>query len=440
MRHRGRKILAGLLACLLLQPAGGCSVPQPLRTTEQTRERDVERTAALPARYDYREAGRCPAPESQGSLGTCWAFATMMALESALMPEEQWNFSEDHISLRNSFGMDQDMGGDYTMSMAYLLAWQGPVTEEADPYGDGISPDGLEAVKHVQEIQMLAPKDYEAIKRAVYFRGGVQTSLYTAAGGGAIAAEYYNEETHSYCYRGSEGPNHDVVIVGWDDAYPRENFTEDPGMDGAFLCMNSWGEGFGENGLFYVSYGDTNLGNHSLVYTGIEEPDNFDRIYQSDLCGWLGQLGYGDEEAYFANVYEAEADGTLEAVGFYAVGEDTQYEVYIIEETADGEQLRLGRPAASGSFEHAGFYTVRLEEPVSVEAGTRFAAAVRVRTPGSVHPVAIEYAGSGGGLPGTVDLDDGEGYISADGRLWSRTEEQSGNVCLKVYGKDRGGS
>ena len=45
------------------------------------------------------------------------------------------------------------------MSMAYLLAWQGPVLESQDPYGDGISPDGLDLCKHVQEIQVLPSKD-----------------------------------------------------------------------------------------------------------------------------------------------------------------------------------------------------------------------------------------------------------------------------------------
>ncbi len=66
-----------------------------------------------------------------------------MALESRVRPEWNVSFSEDHMSLRNSFHFSQNAGGEYTMSMAYLLAWQGPVLEEEDPYGDGYSPDGL---------------------------------------------------------------------------------------------------------------------------------------------------------------------------------------------------------------------------------------------------------------------------------------------------------
>ena len=46
------------------------------------------------------------------------------------------------------------------------------------PYGDGISPIGLSAVRHVQEVRMPAEKDYEAVKQTVYLHGGVESSLY----------------------------------------------------------------------------------------------------------------------------------------------------------------------------------------------------------------------------------------------------------------------
>jgi C1A family cysteine protease len=403
-------------------------------TEQEESEEDPEAVYPLPGRFDYRECGRLPRVGSQGDLGTCWAFATMLALESALLPEENWDFSEDHISLKNSFGMDQDMGGDYTMAMAYLLAWQGPVREEDDPYGDGISPEGLRAVKHVQEIQIPGAGDFDAVKRAVYFHGGVQTSLYMGMENEESRSEFYNEETFAYYYNGSEASNHDVVIVGWDDQYPKENFTYTPGQDGAFLCVNSWGAQFGDQGLFYVSYEDVNIGTHNLVYTRVEEPDNYDAVYQSDLCGWLGQLGYGDDTAYFANVFRAEAAETLEAVGFYATDENTEYEIYAWDGAREWETLRLGLPLCRGSFRKKGFYTVDLPEPVELKAEEEFTVAVFIRTPGSIHPVAIEYQNRGHEAMARVDLSDGEGYISADGRLWTRVEtEQDSNVCLKAY-------
>ena len=110
----------------------------------------------------------------------------------------------DHMTMHNSFLLGQDEGGEYTMSMAYLLAWQGPVPESEDPYGDGYSPDNLKPSKHVQEIQVLGPKDYDAVKRAVYLKGGVQSSLFTSMRDYESESVYYNRETNSYCYIGNE--------------------------------------------------------------------------------------------------------------------------------------------------------------------------------------------------------------------------------------------
>ena len=91
------------------------------------------------------------------------------------------------------------------------------------------------------------------------------------------------------------------------------------------MCQNSWGGSFGNDGLFYVSYADVTIAGQAIAYTRIESTDNYDRIYQTDPCGWQGSLGYGKEMCWFANRYEAEEAELLAAVGFYATGTDTTY-------------------------------------------------------------------------------------------------------------------
>ena len=88
-----------------------------------------------------------------------------------------------------------------------------------------------------------------------------------------------------------------------------------------------------------MSYYDANIGIYNVVYTGIEETDNYDNIYQSDLCGWVGQLGYEKENAFFANVYETKKEESIEAVGFYALGKDTEYKIYLVEEFENKNSL-----------------------------------------------------------------------------------------------------
>ena len=86
---------------------------------------DKDTSAIVPASYDLRERDRVSTIYNQGSYGTCWAFAATSALESSLRPEEKVNFSVDHMSMSNSFHANQYDGGEYTMGMAYLAAWQG---------------------------------------------------------------------------------------------------------------------------------------------------------------------------------------------------------------------------------------------------------------------------------------------------------------------------
>ncbi len=406
-------------------------------TNTLTMTDNSEGVSPVPTKYDLREKLRVSQIRDQGTYGTCWAFAATSALESSLMPEENLLFSVDHMSMSNSFNVNQYDGGDYTMGMAYLAAWQGPVYDADDPYGDGVTRDDLTAVKHVQEIRIIDGKDYQGIKEAVFKYGGVQTSLYSTITSSKARTQYYNRDTNSYCYMGSEKPNHDVVIIGWDDNYPKENFNVDLEGDGAFICQNSWGTQFGDNGVFYVSYYDTNVGTHNVVYTGIEDTDNYDNIYQSDLCGWVGKMGYDKEDMYGANVFTAGSAETLKAASFYATASDTSYKLYVVKNFNNEYSFSDRTLVAEGTLEDAGYYTVNFNEPVDVEAGERYAIVLYINTPGSTHPMAIEYD-SGEKSMATVDLEDGEGYISYDGVAFINVKEkQDCNLCIKAFSDNR---
>ena len=171
---------------------------------------------------------------------------------------------------------------------------------------------------------------------------------------------------------------------------------------------------------------------HNLVFTGIEESTNYDNIYQSDLCGWVGQLGYNKESMYGANVFTAQADEDLAAAGFYTTGKDTDYEVFVVPEFTDTQSLDQRMSVASGRFANAGYHTVRFPQAVRINAGQKFAVVVWLSTPNAVRPMAIEYAADA--LTQEADLTDGEGYISAQGRKWADAEETSKcNLCVKAY-------
>ena len=332
--------------------------------------------------------------------------------------------------MNNGFGTSQADGGDFLMALAYLAAWKGPVYEADDPYGDGASNTALTAVKHLQSAVCIGEKDYTTIKKMIMQYGGVQSSFYSDIEYSNVSTTYYNMDNASYYYNGLNDPNHDIVIVGWDDTYSKEHFNIQPDHDGAFICQNSWGTSFGQNGYFYISYDDYNIGNHNIVYTQIENNDNYDYIYQTDELGWLGSIGYSEPGAWFANVYTAPERQQLRAVSFYTTDKTSYYKVYAVPEYTDEASLKDRILLGSGYFEQSGYYTVNVDETVYVEGD--YAVMVYVWTQDVQHPIAIEYNSTS--IDVEVDLSDGQGYISYDGREWQRAEDNyQCNLCLKAF-------
>ena len=388
-------------------------IPKPERTEEKIN---------LPRSYNYIEENRMPVLRNQEGTNTCWAFAALSALESSKDEDVTGAYSADHLIYQNPFGGQFENGGSYVVTMAYLLSWKGPVPETADPF------DG----EYVQEVRQSEPKDYEAIKRFVYLYGGVESALYLDFNEYMTESACYNEETNSYCYLGEEQSNHDIVIVGWDDDYPAENFVGNVTSNGAFLCQNSWGENFGENGVFYVSYEDVNIGGYGVAYSRIDPVNNYDKIYQSDLCGYTAQIGYVQETAWFANVYQAETDISLKAAGFYATGRETEYEIYFVPVFQDEKSFDEKIFVCNGYLQDAGYYTIDFPEELHVEAGEAFSLVVKITTENAEYPVAVECPVAG--LSEQADLTDGRGYLSFQGNRWEHVEATKNyNICLKAY-------
>ena len=407
-----------------------------------TRAMDVPgvRAFALPTSYDLRALGRVTSVKDQNPYGTCWSFAACGSLESCLLPGESRDFSEDNMVLTSGFnypGSPYDAGGQIFMSTAYLVRWGGPVYEGDDAYGDAYTPAGLTPRKHVQEVDWLPVRasalDNDDIKTAVMDHGAVDVSM--GWYGSSAGSSYYNAATKSYYYDGSSSTNHEVLVVGWDDAYAAANFATTPAGNGAFIVKNSWGTGWGSSGYFYVSYYDSKFGrdtNPSAVFDGAEPTDNYAGVYQYDPLGDCAQYGYTNSTGWFANVFTAEATSSLSAVGFYTVAPGTSYEIYT------GSSLATKTLSTSGTEAHMGYHTVTLPSPVTVTEGQRFTVAVKVTSPGASYPIAIEYPFDDYSSGATAST--GQSYISLNGSSWTDIATQLGNtnVCLKAYVKAAG--
>ena len=382
----------------------------------------------LPNQYDLREVNRVSTIRNQGSTSTCWACASLEALESSLLPVDKHLFSVDSMINDNSFKLDQSAGGKYTMALAYLLSWQGPVEEQTDESDStpgiisSLTEQTQENPVHLQEAHFYDSENLDEIKWAVYQYGGVSTSIYASVSTSNLnGSSSYNRKTNSY-----------VVIIGWDDHYSASNFSEDVPADGAFICQNSWGTGFGDDGVFYISYYDTNIGNQAVSYVKIDTNNTYSYIYQSDLCGWVGQIGYSKQWAYGANTFVADANQQIEAAGFYALGKDTSYQVYFVSNYQNTSSLSEKELVAAGTVSEKGYYTIKFNSAKTVSEGESFAIVLYVNTPDTVRPLAVEYATDS--MTQAVDITDGKGFISNNGLDWENVEDVvEANLCIKAY-------
>ncbi|SDW65075.1 Cysteine protease, C1A family [Lachnospiraceae bacterium KHCPX20] len=370
----------------------------------------------LPEHFDLREEQRAAKVRNQGDATTCWAYAASGAMESTFLPANPVQISPDKILGTRGYGFTDSEGGDYMMALSYFLS--GKATDQE---GHPLS---------LYEARFHQKEDQREIKESVYRWGGVSTSIYTTGdvtdGGG------YNGFTKAYCYRGSEEPNHDVVVIGWDDDFPASNFSGYVPGPGAFICQNSWGEDFGEGGVFYVSYYDSNIGDQCVSYTRTEKGRSYGIIHQQDEYGWTGQVGYKKESIMAAQVFEAETEELVKAVGFYATGKDTKYEVYLVQDYRGKNSLKNRVKVAEGTLSDEGYYTVAVSGQWRIPAGKRSAAILYLKTPGASRPMAVEYTTKR--MTESAITNDGEGFISKNGLSWDNVEEKvKGDLCLKVY-------
>lgn len=94
-------------------------------------------------------------------------------------------------------------------------------------------------------------------------------------------------------------------------------------------------------------------------------------------------------------------------------------------------------PVASGKLSNARLlYNPIWQTNCTGSPGERYAVVLFISTPDAVHPLAIEYEADD--ATADVVLDDGEGYVSANGFEWENVKNvENCNICLKAFSNDR---
>lgn len=250
--------------------------------------------------------------ESQEDSGWCWAYSSLKCLETYLKKNKnlEYNLAEYHLAYmkykefggwNNSLEENTEYtdygeqvyknGGNFDDFMKYVgiyskeFAIKGPVLG-SDDENIRYSLNNENKTNFLAKVPIIKvnktvqfgsiSKKYDMTGNAKYYNGNNEVTSNQLAGlrnsvkehiinnGGVFSIinmnmSDYNSNTYSLYTNSNDIQNsHAVTIIGWDDNYLASNFNygKRPQKNGAWIALNSWGEDFGENGLFYISYDD----------------------------------------------------------------------------------------------------------------------------------------------------------------------------------------
>ncbi|HMK49300.1 MAG TPA: C1 family peptidase, partial [Thermodesulfovibrionales bacterium] len=220
----------------------------------------------LPSSLDWRNnGGNFVTPvRDQGNCGSCWAFATTGALESATLlanntPNVNLDLSEQVLV---SCGGAGDCGGGYIDDASDYIADPGLPLESSYPYiaQNGFCGNAVQGWQNsayfVNGWQWVTTTNttVSALKAALNTFGPLVTTM-------QVYADFYNYKTGVYSYTsGDYQGGHAVLLVGYDDAGQY------------FIVKNSWGSTYwGDAGYFKIAYSEissvVNFGDWTIAYS-----------------------------------------------------------------------------------------------------------------------------------------------------------------------------
>ena len=483
--------------------------------------------ASYLSEYDLRKyIGNNVAIKNQQDTNSCWCFASIGMLESTLALQDYHNnasgriydFSERHMEYStsrtflngetNPYGFNRKVGdgGNRLLSLPYFAGGFGPVEESQMPFENNENQIALSEiqnktvsaqVKDYVEFPSYAPRDdkteiIQTLKEHIQKYGGVEASFAAQA----MTSEYYNNDTGAYYNNSSTAKaDHDVLIIGWDDNYSVENFSEKhrPSQNGAWIIKNSYGteleytfddfkEAFfnqnkakciqkgynspselpdsmvesacdeagvryenrviymplGDHGYMYVSYEDSIIYN---VMEGIEKANDrtdYGTIYQYDYNGQSASLPLIDVNvAYIAEVFDRTTrdEEYVKKIGI-RTAETTKCEVYMMTEGNDADlnkYIKVDLVDGSSKTVGPGYHTLEFLNPMALN-GNNFTIVVKMtglREDGIDIPIEMPFKNS---VYSDVEIEDEKCFLSYPGLIEDAAWIDCGDLTAATNG------
>ena len=395
--------------------------------------------------------------KNQRETESCWTFSSLGALETNLALQDYYNnkevknydFSERHMEYattrkflndeinENGFYREIDAGGSNSLALAYLTNGTGAIAEKDMPFKN--STEKIE-VKEIQNKEVISEiydttefpstisEEKNKLKEFIKNNGGISTGIHepvdsTDKSLNRITGAVYCNNANTYI------SNHAVLIVGWDDDYSIENFSEGmkPTNKGAWIVKDSHGtnaewsitideyrnilfesnksyyESVGiteasqipdnqisqsiqkngyilenekvriphnDDGYLYVSYEDAKIYSSLLGIYKSENSTDYENIYQYNKFGTNVPITFIKNKIYLANIFEKNTNSKeyLTQVSI-STPETVTCKVYV---NPNGEsksknnlQLVQLKAGESETFD-AGYHTMEFSKPIEI--------------------------------------------------------------------------
>lgn len=349
--------------------------------------------------------------KDQGQTETCWACSSNSVLETTVNKANNTNHVFSHTYLdekvHERYGGTSNDGANALMAYSYYNSGELPQNMENEKVNVKIDDYTLfPTIYKTYEDGIVTYKNANSYSAKTYTQDEIATIRNLIKQHimekGAVTAlncsdeKYYSDNLEAYyCNEVNYlvNANHQITIVGWDDNYAVENFNENsrPINKGAYIVLNSYGTGFGNNGYIYVSYEDRFIEN---AIFGIDETSSYENenIYQYDELGMNNSITFTNDNIYAANVFERSKDIRNENLTEIAVStfESGEYDIYI--NSVDGElsenKLKFIKTV---KLDSAGYKTIKLDTPIKL-TGEKFVIAYKSKKTQTSNPqIGIEY-------------------------------------------------
>lgn len=439
--------------------------------------------ASIPQTFDPR--GSKPwltSVKDQDLTGCCWAFSSLdcAAISSMKKNEQNTDFSLsvwqlvyfNYNRISDPLGLTEgdingtssrdivSCGGNSLLASMTMAQGISPARDSVAPfpkllkawnYGKGdvtLPANSAYQGYRLSESASLLSTDIRGIKENILSYGAGSLCYFSDAQDTSTYGNTYWNEKNNALYIGDTGhsTNHAVTVVGWDDAFPKENFgVQKPPKNGAWLIKNSWGKDWGDDGYFWLSYYDKSLTNDGemVEFFRITSMNPNEHLYQYDGTSNFEYMD-GSNIDKQANVFRAQRCESIKEISFFTMDPDVSYtiDVYVNKSLNENDPTGGTSPVftTKSRTREQGYYTVKLNTPVNLEKDDYFTVVLQAKCQNGNISIPIDAAADYGWYFSKSSAKAGQSFCMSDGSWFDLNRQANAealcNLRIKALTQD----